>query len=68
VALLDPVIHLYWAHALARAEEMFRVTRLPPGICGAQAEREHVTLDLKKITCPLCRERAKARNGSEQEK
>jgi len=27
VALPDPVIHLYWAYALARAEEMFKVTR-----------------------------------------
>ena len=65
---LDPVIHLYWAYALARAEEMFKVTRFPPGVCGAQAEREHVTLDSKKITCPSCRERAKARSGSEQER
>jgi hypothetical protein len=62
VVLLDPVIHLYWAHALARAEEMLKV------VCGAQAEREHVTLDSKKITCPSCRERAKARSGSEQER
>jgi hypothetical protein len=67
VALPDPVIHLYWAYALARAEEMFRVTRLPPGVCGAQAEREYVTRDPKKLTCPFCRERAKATSGSEQE-
>jgi hypothetical protein len=66
VVLSDPVIHLYWAYPLARAEEMFKVTRFPPGICGAQAERECVTLDPKKITCPFCRERAKARSGSEQ--
>ena len=31
--------------SLARAEEMFKVTGLPMGICGAQAEREHVTLN-----------------------
>jgi hypothetical protein len=68
VALPDPVIHLYWAYALARAEEMFKVTRFPPGVCGAQAECEYVTLDPKKITCPSCRERAKARSGSEQER
>jgi hypothetical protein len=67
VALPDP-IHLYWAYALARAEEMFKVTRFPTGICGAQTEREYVTLDLRKITCPSCRERAKARSGKEQEK
>ena len=58
----------YWAYALARAEEMFRVTRLPPGVCGAQAEREYVTLEPKKLTCPFCRERAKATIGSEQER
>jgi hypothetical protein len=58
VALPDPCIHLYWAYALAKAEEMFKVTRFPPGFCGAQAEREYVTLDPKKITCPSCRERA----------
>jgi hypothetical protein len=68
VVLPDPVIHLYWAYAQARAEEMFKVTGLPTGVCGAQAEREHVTLDPKKITCPSCRERAKARSGSEQER
>jgi hypothetical protein len=67
VALPDPVIHLYWAYALARAEEMFKVTSLPTGVCGAQAEREYVTLHQKKITCPSCRERAKARSGSEQQ-
>ena len=39
---------------------MFKVAPFPTGVCGAHAEREHVTLDLKKITCPLCRERAKA--------
>jgi len=68
VILLDPVIHLYWAYALARAEEMFKVTRFPPGVCGAQVEREYVTLDPNKLTCPSCRERAKARSGSEQER
>ena len=68
VVLLNPVIHLYWAHALARAEEMFKVTRFPPGICGAQAEREYISLDPKKITCPSCRERAKARSVSEKER
>ena len=31
MVLLDRVIHLYWAYALARAEEMFKVTRLPAG-------------------------------------
>jgi hypothetical protein len=64
VVLPDRVIHLYWAYALARAEEMFKGTLLPPGICGAQAEREFVTLDAKKITCPFCREQAKARSLS----
>jgi hypothetical protein len=68
VALPDPVIHLFWAYALARAEEMFKVTRFPPGVCGAQDEREFVTLHPKKITCPSCRERVKARSVSEQEK
>jgi len=68
VVLPHPVIHLYWAYALARAEEMFKVTRFPIGSCGAQAEREYVTLDPKKITCPSCRERAKTRSGSEQER
>jgi hypothetical protein len=68
VVLLDPVIHLYWAHALARAEEMLKVTHFPMGVCGAQAEREHVTLVSKKITCPSCQKRAKARSGSEQER
>jgi hypothetical protein len=48
VALPDPVIHLYWAYALAKVDEMFKVTRLPPGVCGAQAEREYVTLNPKK--------------------
>ena len=55
MVLLDRVIHLYWAYALAGAEEMFKVTRFPPGICGAQAEREYISLDPKKITCPSCR-------------
>jgi hypothetical protein len=40
---------------------MFKGTLLPPGICGAQAERELVSLDAKKITCPFCRERAQTR-------
>ena len=47
---------------------MLKVTHFPMGVCGAQVEREHVTLDSKKITCPSCRERAKARSGSEQER
>ena len=64
MVLLNPVIHLYWAHALATAEEMLKVTQFPMGVCGAQAEREYVTLDSKQITCPSCRERAKARSGS----
>ena len=68
MALPDPVIHLFWAYALARAEEMFKVTRFPPGVCGAQAEREYVTLYPKKITCPLCREQVKAMNVNEQER
>ena len=55
MVLLDRVIHLYWAYALARAEEMFKVTRFPAGICGTQAEREYISLDPKKITCPFCR-------------
>ena len=64
----DPVIHLYWAYALARVEEMFKETPFPTGVCGAHAERECVTLDPKKITCPFCRQRAKARSGSERER
>jgi hypothetical protein len=68
VALLDPVIHLYWGYALTRVEEMFKVTPFPTGVCGAQAEREYVTLDSKKITCPFCREQAKPWSGSEQER
>ena len=47
MALPDPVIHLYWAYALARAEEMFKVTRFPSGMCGVQDEREFVTLHPK---------------------
>ena len=39
----QPVIHLYWAYTLTRVEEMFKVTRFPPGVCGAQTEREYVT-------------------------
>ena len=66
--LPDPVIHLYWAYALARAEEMFNVTLFLPGICGAQAERDYVTLDPKKISRPSCRKGAKARSGSEHER
>ena len=31
MVLLDPVIHLYWAHALARPEEMLKVTHYPMG-------------------------------------
>jgi hypothetical protein len=61
MALPEPVIHLYWAHALARVEEMFKQTPYPTAVCRAQAERECVTLDPKKITCSSCRERAKAR-------
>lgn len=68
MVLPDPVIHLYWAYALARAEEMLKVTHVPMGVCGAQADREYVTLDPKKITCPSCRGRAKARSGSEPER
>ena len=64
MVLLDPVIHLYWAHALARAEEMLKVSHFPTCVCGAQAEREYVTLEPKKITCPACRERAKARSSA----
>jgi hypothetical protein len=60
VALPDPVIHLYWGYALTRVEEMFKETPFPTGVCGAQVEREYVTLHPKKITCPSCRERAKA--------
>jgi hypothetical protein len=47
---------------------MFKQTPFPTGVCGAQAEREYVTLDPKKITCPFCSERAKARSESEQER
>jgi hypothetical protein len=61
VLLPDPVIHFYWAYAQARAEEMLNESRFPTAVCGAQTDRECVTLDLKKITCPSCRERAKAR-------
>ena len=68
MALLDPVIHFYWAHALARAEEMLKVTHFPMGVCGAQGRARVRDLDSKKITCPSCRERAKARSGSEQER
>jgi hypothetical protein len=67
VILPDPVIHLYWAYAVAKAEEMFNVTRFPPGVCGADAEREHVALHPKN-TRPFCRQRAKARSGSERER
>jgi hypothetical protein len=65
VPLPDPVIHLYWAYALARAKEMFKVTLFPLGVCGAQTEREYHSMDPRRITCPFCRERAKARNGSD---
>jgi hypothetical protein len=32
---------------------MFKATRFPPGICGAQAEREHGDLAPKKMDLPL---------------
>jgi hypothetical protein len=35
VLLPDPVIHLYWAYALARVDEMFQETPFPTGVCGA---------------------------------
>jgi hypothetical protein len=37
-----------------------------PTVCNLVSEREDVTLDPNKVTCPACRERAKAR--SEQER
>ena len=53
---------------LARAEETFKVTHFPMGVCGAQAEREYVTLDPKNIACPSCWEsEPQARSGSEKE-
>ena len=34
MALPDPVIHLYWAYALVRAKEMFKVTLSPRASVG----------------------------------
>ena len=50
--------HLYWGYKLSRA--------VCPTVCNLSCEREDVTLDPNKVTCPACRERAKAR--SEQER
>jgi hypothetical protein len=58
--------HLYWGYKLSRAEELLKVTAVCPTVCNLSCEREDVTLDPNKVTCPACRERAKAR--SEQER
>jgi hypothetical protein len=58
--------HLYWGYKLSRAEELLKVTAVCPTVCNLSREREDVTLDPNKVTCPACRERAKAR--SEQER
>ena len=58
--------HLYWGYKLSRAEEILKVTAVCPTVCNLSCEREDVTLDPNKVTCPACRERAKAR--SEQER
>jgi hypothetical protein len=58
--------HLYWGYKLSRAEELLKVTSVCMTVCNLACEREDVTLDPKKFTCPVCRERARAR--SEQER
>ena len=56
--------HLYWGYKLSRAEELLKVTAVCPTVCNLSCEREDVTLDLNKVTCRACRERAKARSKS----
>jgi hypothetical protein len=58
--------HLYWGYRLSRAEELLKVTALCPTVCNLACEREDVTIDLKKVTCPACRERAKAKSEEER--
>ena len=48
--------HLYWGYKLSRAEELLKVTAVCPTVCNLSCEREDVTLDPNKVTCPACRD------------
>ena len=52
---------LYWGYKLSRAEELLKVTAVCPTVCNLSCEREDVTLDPNKVTCPACRERGEER-------
>jgi hypothetical protein len=54
--------HLYWGYKLSRAEELLRVTAICPTVCNLACDPGDVTIDPNKVTCPACRERAKARS------
>ena len=58
--------HLFWGYKLSRAEELLKITVVCMTVCNLAFEREDVTLDPKKVTCPACRERAK--RSSERER
>jgi hypothetical protein len=49
--------HLFWGYKLSRAEELLKVTAVCTTVCNLVSEREDVTIDPKKVTCPACRER-----------
>jgi hypothetical protein len=57
--------HLFWGYKLSRAEELLKVSVVCTTVCNFVSEREDVTLDPNKVTCPACRERAKARSQQE---
>ena len=59
-------IHLFWGYKLSEAEELLKVTSVCTTLCNLVFEREDVTLGPNKVTCPVCRERAKAKREQQR--
>ena len=44
--------YLFWGYKLSRAEELLKVSVVCTTVCNFVSEREDVTLDPNKVTCP----------------
>jgi hypothetical protein len=55
-----PATHLHWSYATKAGNRLLNETKSGLTVCGAQAPRPELSIDIASVTCPRCEAKAKA--------
>jgi hypothetical protein len=60
ISVNHPATHLHWSYSTKDSNRLLNETKRGLAVCGAQAPRHELAIDIANVTCPQCEAKAKA--------